>query len=87
MTNTRYANLTQATYDRILGRIAARAPQTALDVRDLLRAYEDAVTLLDKLAFDHEREDVAAAEDFLFTESGDPRVELRDEAPFGETST
>jgi hypothetical protein len=81
-------NLTQSTYDRIVqdlrntGDRWARRPHT-LDAKDLLEAYEAAVTLLDKalecagmdMGTDLEQE-VAS---FLYLDNGEPRVELDSE--------
>lgn len=78
-----FRNIHQATYNRLLGHVAARTQPAAIDVRDLLRAYEDAITILDNLINTnhdlHGSEQLQDAEEFLYLASGDPRVELLDE--------
>jgi len=49
-------------------------PVKGQDVRDLLEAYEGAVTLLDNLMENTVVDDDTA--DFLYLESGEPRVVL-----------
>ncbi len=75
-------NLSQSTYDRIKLRLQPASdrfaePLRAQDAKDLLEAYEGALRLLDRvlnedktLRLTHE------AEEFVYLESGEPRVEL-----------
>lgn len=72
-------NISQATYERLIGREAANAPQTRLDVADLLEAYENAVMLLQKVAEGGGSGFTPAVADFLYTAAGDPRVTLAEE--------
>ncbi len=69
-------NITQATYERLCERCESGAQQTNLDVADLLEAYESACLLLDK-ALEHRWSVVENdAAEFLYTDSGSPRVDL-----------
>jgi hypothetical protein len=80
-------NLSQSTYARInrkvlsFGLTGARASMQ--DLKDLLEAYESAVTLLDNLVGSATwREQEAAekvAQDFLFLDNGEPHVIIEEE--------
>lgn len=78
-------NISQATYDRIRTQTRDTADSwrprvMGQDVRDLLAAYEEAVELLDNLVgVSHNASgsrEVHEAEEFLYLESGEPRVHL-----------
>ncbi len=80
-------NLSQSTYDRIQRKLELQGLSNQRpswqDLRDLMEAYEGAAERLDNLlAVAHQAagsaEAVAAAE-YLYTESGEPRVILRDD--------
>lgn len=77
-----FRNISQATYDRLVD--AVRTPKgdawrpriTGQDARDLLEAYEAAVTLLDQLV--HTNHDLAGSD---FLESVDAFLYLPDRYP------
>ena len=74
-----YSNLTQSTYDRLCEREADGIAQTAIDVADLLEAYENATILLNKLAATGASIISDEVYDFLNTPNGDPRVDITEE--------
>jgi hypothetical protein len=73
-------NISQATYDRIYGGLARGARANNIDVRDLLRAYEDAIELLDETlsvaGMDMGADLEAETSGFLYLDNGQPRVTL-----------
>lgn len=65
-------NISQRTYEALLRAEGSGKPYSRQDVADLLRAYENAIELLDDaVAGDWALTD---AKDFLYLETGEPRI-------------
>jgi hypothetical protein len=81
-------NLTQSTYERIVATLRDTSdkparPLSTVDARDLLEAFEGALELLDEAqnaGIDHATVQ-RQAEEFLYLDNGDPRIELDEEEP------
>ncbi len=75
-----YRNISQSTYDRLMKNLEKNCGFTVTDCRDLLRAYEDSVELLDEMIDAAGMEVTQTLNDevteFLYLENGDPRVVL-----------
>lgn len=71
-------NISQATYNRMHAALCAGGAFTRQDCKDLLRAYEDAMELLDRVCGEDStsRGTWRDVEEFLFLENGQPRVRL-----------
>lgn len=74
-------NISQSTYDRLLNQLSMDTGSGAMrvhrqDLRDLLAAYENASELLDAVACQTISDESAEAAEFLYLESGAPRVQL-----------
>jgi hypothetical protein len=75
-----YQNMSQKTYDRLLANVQRNTAPSRADLRDLLRAYEDALTLLDAAVLDSYSA-LDGTHEFLYCDNGQPRVTLREEPP------
>jgi len=67
-----YQNLDQETYDRLNAQVRVGAPARFDDLRRLLRAYEDAIALLDE-AMEY---NLPGLGEFLYDDNGEPHVEI-----------